>query len=192
MPPAAGDEQVDGQLEEADLDEFEDEDPKAVELDDESDLDEDDDDEDFDDEDDEDFDDEDEDDEEDESELDDEVGGGYEPGDVNTVGGGYEPGDVNTVSTPSAAEPVREPSAGGEMPVVVLEYLARSLADEPDAVVIRREDRRGSTLLRLHVAPRDMGRVIGRRGRTAQAIRTLVGVAGARDGVQAVVDIVDD
>ena len=40
--------------------------------------------------------------------------------------------------------------------------------------------------------PSDMGRVIGRRGRTAQAIRTLVGVAGARDGVQTSVDIVDD
>ena len=44
----------------------------------------------------------------------------------------------------------------------------------------------------LHVAPDDMGRVIGRRGRTAQAIRTLVNVAGAKDGVQASVDIVDD
>jgi hypothetical protein len=58
-------------------------------------------------------------------------------------------------------------------------------------VVIQAEDRRGSTVLRLHVAPEDMGRVIGRRGRTAQAIRTLVGVAGARDGVQTTVDIVD-
>jgi hypothetical protein len=42
------------------------------------------------------------------------------------------------------------------------------------------------------VAPDDMGRVIGRRGRTAQALRTLVGVAGARQGIQTSVDIVDD
>jgi len=77
------------------------------------------------------------------------------------------------------------------MPVAVLTYLARSLANEPDAVVVRTEERRGTVVLRLHVAPEDMGRVIGRRGRTAQAIRTLVAVAGARDEVQTSVDIVD-
>jgi len=74
----------------------------------------------------------------------------------------------------------------------VLGYLARSLANEPESVVVHTEARQGSVRLRLHVAPEDMGRVIGRRGRTAQAIRTLVGVAGARDGVQTSVDIVDD
>jgi len=121
----------------------------------------------------------------------------YESGDVNTVAGSdYEAGDVNTISAPRRPNPeLAEPPAavdGGEMPLEVLDYLARSMADDPDAVVIRREERRGSTVLRLHVAPGDMGRIIGRRGRTAQAIRTLVGVAGARDGVQTVVDIVDD
>ena len=45
--------------------------------------------------------------------------------------------------------------------------------------------------LSLHVGPNDMGRIIGRRGRTAQAIRTIVGAAGARDGVVTNVDIVD-
>ena len=77
-------------------------------------------------------------------------------------------------------------------PTGVLTYIARSLAGEPDAVVVRTEERQGTVRLRLHVAPEDMGRVIGRRGRTAQAIRTLVGVAGARDGIQTSVDIVDD
>ncbi len=80
----------------------------------------------------------------------------------------------------------------GGMPLTVLSYLARSLSNDPDAVVIETEDRRSGVRLNLHVAPEDMGRVIGRRGRTAQAIRTLVNVAGARDGVQASVDIVDD
>ena len=52
------------------------------------------------------------------------------------------------------------------------------------------DDRRGVTL-RLHVAPDDMGKVIGRRGRVAQAIRSVVRAAGAREGVEASVDIVD-
>ena len=59
-------------------------------------------------------------------------------------------------------------------------------------MVVETEQRRGSVVFRVHVAPGDMGRVIGRRGRTAQAIRTLVGAAGARDGTQVSVDIVDD
>ena len=145
----------------------------------------------------------DDDDDEDDDELDDDLDddeldedGEYEPGDVNTLAGAeYEPGDVNTASAAPGGDRgsgASRRAAGGEMPVEVLAYLARSLADDPEAVVIRREDRRGSVVLRLHVAPHDMGRVIGRRGRTAQAIRTLVGVAGARDGVQTVVDIVDD
>jgi len=139
--------------------------------------------------------------------MSDEFGEDYEAGDINTVDTvdyddeaddeavAYEDGDINTVSGSSpapAAAAVSDGGAGGEMPTTVLEYLARSLADEPEAVVVRRDDRRGSIVLKLHVAPRDMGRIIGRRGRTAQAIRTLVGAAGARGGVQATVDIVDD
>ena len=83
-------------------------------------------------------------------------------------------------------------SVDGGTPLTVLTYLARSLSNEPDAVVIDTEERRSGVRLNLHVAPGDMGRVIGRRGRTAQAIRTMVNVAGAKDGVQASVDIVDD
>ena len=128
-------------------------------------------------------------------EVDDELDDEYEPGDVNTLAGtGYEPGDVNTVVATRGRRAAEVPSAtaDGQLSVAVLEYIARAMSDDPDAVVIRKEERRGSTVLRLHVAPQDMGRVIGRRGRTAQAIRTLVGVAGAREGVQTAVDIVDD
>ena len=114
----------------------------------------------------------------------------YEDGDINSVADDYEDGDVNT--TAASRADAAGAGAPASMPTEVLDYIARSLADEPDAVVIRQEDRRGSAVLKLHVAPRDMGRIIGRRGRTAQAIRTLVGAAGARSGVQAVVDIVDD
>jgi uncharacterized protein len=83
-------------------------------------------------------------------------------------------------------------AADGSTPFAVLSYLAKSLSNDPESVVIETEERRGGLRLNLHVAPDDMGRVIGRRGRTAQAIRTLVNVAGAKDGVQASVDIVDD
>jgi uncharacterized protein len=73
----------------------------------------------------------------------------------------------------------------------VLTYLAKSIVEDPDAVVVETEERRNSVTLRLHVGPSDMGRVIGRRGRVAQAIRSVVRAAGAREGVEATVDIVD-
>ena len=120
----------------------------------------------------------------------------YEAGDINVVeeaveevDAEYEPGDINTVA--SGGGP-RAEAVPADTSVAVLGYLARSLSNDPEAVVIQSEERRGGVRLRLHVAPSDMGRVIGRRGRTAQAIRTLVGAAGTRDGVQTTVDIVDD
>ena len=79
----------------------------------------------------------------------------------------------------------------GALPRTVLTYLAKSIVEEPDAVVVEAEEGRNSITLRLHVAPGDMGRVIGRRGRVAQAIRTVVRAAGAKEGVNASVDIVD-
>ena len=79
----------------------------------------------------------------------------------------------------------------GATPKVVLEYIARSLADDPDGVFVDAQEGRGEVTLRLHVSPGDMGRVIGKHGRVAQAIRQVVRAAGAREGVRAVVDIVD-
>src|SRR5581483_2589032 len=60
----------------------------------------------------------------------------------------------------------------------VLTYLAKQVVEET-------EERRNSVTLRLHVGPNDMGRVIGRRGRVAQAIRSVVRAAGAKEGVEA-------
>jgi len=74
----------------------------------------------------------------------------------------------------------------------VLDYIARSIASEPDSVVIETQDSSRGPRFRIHVAPGDMGRMIGRRGRVAQAIRTVVRVAGSRDGVDTNVDFVDD
>ena len=79
----------------------------------------------------------------------------------------------------------------GALPRDILAYLARSIVDDPDSVVVEVEEGRRALTLRLHVAPSDMGRIIGRRGRVAQAIRTVVRAAGAREGVETVVDIVD-
>ena len=79
----------------------------------------------------------------------------------------------------------------GTVSAGVLDYLARSIVDEPDAVEIDTEERRNGVELRLHVAPDDMGKIIGRRGRVAQAIRTVVRAAGAKEGIDAQVDIVD-
>lgn len=79
----------------------------------------------------------------------------------------------------------------GAAPRDVLEFVARNIVDEPDGVFIESSGERGSVTLQLHVAPGDMGKVIGKRGRVAQAIRQVVRAAGAREGVRTVVDIVD-
>jgi hypothetical protein len=72
----------------------------------------------------------------------------------------------------------------------VLEYLVESLVDDPDAVAVDVDEGR-TVALRVRVAPDDMGRVIGRRGRIANAIRTVVRAAAVRDGVEVDVDFVD-
>jgi predicted RNA-binding protein YlqC (UPF0109 family) len=79
----------------------------------------------------------------------------------------------------------------GALPKAVLEYVARSIVDEPDGVYVEASEGRGEVELRLHVAPADMGKVIGRRGRVAQALRQVVAAAGSREGVRASLDIVD-
>lgn len=73
----------------------------------------------------------------------------------------------------------------------VLEHIARSMVEDPDSVVIEVSPARAGTKLSLHVAPSDMGRVIGRRGRVAQAMRSVVRAAAAKDGSDATIDIVD-
>ena len=79
----------------------------------------------------------------------------------------------------------------GGTPKGVLEYLARNIVDDPDGVLVEVKERPGEVELRLHVSPADMGKVIGRRGRVAQALRQVVAAAGAREGVRASLDIVD-
>ena len=73
----------------------------------------------------------------------------------------------------------------------VLQFLAKKLVDDPEAISIETSETRHGIKLSLHVAPDDMGKVIGRRGRVAQSIRSVVRAAGAKDGVDVIVDIVD-
>jgi uncharacterized protein len=73
----------------------------------------------------------------------------------------------------------------------LVEFLVQELVDEPDAVAVEEtQDERGPRY-RVRVAPEDMGKVIGRGGRTAKAIRTFVRAAAQRQGYGAMVDIED-
>ena len=83
-----------------------------------------------------------------------------------------------------------------EAPVAsaVLSHVVRSLVDDPEAVRVEAlpgGGRRRNLLLEVRTGPGDMGRVIGRRGKTAQAIRAVVRAAATRDGVDVDVDFVD-
>jgi predicted RNA-binding protein YlqC (UPF0109 family) len=75
----------------------------------------------------------------------------------------------------------------------LLEYLARGLVEHPDAVHIEEvQEDDGSVVLELSVDPDDYGSIIGRGGRTAGALRTVIRAAAARDGRRVFVDIVDE
>ena len=74
----------------------------------------------------------------------------------------------------------------------VVEVIARALVDDPDAVEVTETEHRGVAVVELFVAPDDLGRVIGRQGRTATAIRTLVMATAERDGTHASVEFRDE
>jgi predicted RNA-binding protein YlqC (UPF0109 family) len=74
----------------------------------------------------------------------------------------------------------------------MLEYVARAIVDEPDAVEVTEVEGERSVILQLRVAPDDMGKVIGKRGRTVRAIRSLVRAASSREDVAPLVEIVED
>lgn len=73
----------------------------------------------------------------------------------------------------------------------LLAWIARQLVDHPDAVSVETVERDDATVLRLHVAPDDVGKVIGRQGRLARALRTVVRASGARDDRRIVLEIAD-
>ena len=73
----------------------------------------------------------------------------------------------------------------------LLTYVARNLVDHPDQVSVTQFEDDGETVLELRVAPEDMGKVIGRQGRIAQEIRTLIRSVAQRSGKRVSVEIVD-
>ena len=80
------------------------------------------------------------------------------------------------MSEPSTARPEQP---GGDLRGLV-EMIAQALVDEPDQVSVQAVDGDESTVLELRVAPSDVGKVIGKQGRTARAVRTILGAAGMK------------
>ena len=74
----------------------------------------------------------------------------------------------------------------------VVEVVARTLADHPDAVRVTERDHRGQTVIELFMAPGELGRVIGRQGRTATALRTLTAAAADLEGAKVTLEFRDD
>ena len=73
----------------------------------------------------------------------------------------------------------------------LLAELARKLVDDPDAVRVEEIEREGAVVLQLHVAPDDVGKVIGRQGRIARALRTVVRASAARRDQRVLLEIVE-
>jgi predicted RNA-binding protein YlqC (UPF0109 family) len=99
------------------------------------------------------------------------------PADYDDELGDDDADDANTIPAATATD--------------VLEYIVRSVVADPDAVEIDVDESRRTVALNVHVAPDDMGRVIGRRGRIANSIRTVVRAAAARDNTSVEVEFVD-
>ncbi len=85
------------------------------------------------------------------------------------------------------ANEMRAPTA-----VAVLGHIVRSIVDDPAAVTVEESSIGGRTRLDVRVGPGDLGRVIGRRGRTASSVRTVTRAAAARDGVEVDIEFLDD
>jgi len=73
----------------------------------------------------------------------------------------------------------------------LLEYLAKALVDNPEGVEVTAVEGERSVILQLRVDPDDVGKVIGKKGRIAQAMRTLVKASATKEGRNAIVEIID-
>ena len=73
----------------------------------------------------------------------------------------------------------------------LLEWLAQGLVDEPEAVRVEKEEREDAIVFHLHVAPDDVGKVIGKQGRIARALRSVVRAGGARADERYILEIAD-
>jgi len=73
----------------------------------------------------------------------------------------------------------------------LVEYIAKTLVDDPSGVVVNRIEGEAATILELTVADADVGKVIGKHGRIAKAIRTLLAAASTRSGKRVTLEILD-
>ena len=112
----------------------------------------------------------------------------YDDNDVNLIddADSTAPAEPEAAATDDADDSEPAPTA-----ISVLDLLVTSLVDDPDAVRIDPIEQRGKVRLEVRVGPDDMGRVIGKRGRVANAIRTVVRAAAVRDGVDVDVEFED-
>jgi uncharacterized protein len=100
--------------------------------------------------------------------------------------------DTAAESTPTDDSATTDDSEGAPTAAAVLAHVVRSIVDEPDAVVVEASRNGDRTRLDVRVADGELGRVIGRRGRTASSIRTVTRAAAAKDGVEVDIEFVDD
>lgn len=77
-------------------------------------------------------------------------------------------------------------------PVELVRHLACALVDHPDAVSVRETDREGALVVELRVAPNDLGKIIGRKGQTARALRTVLSAAVPEGRRRVLLNIVDE
>lgn len=77
-------------------------------------------------------------------------------------------------------------------PVTLIRHLAESLVDQPSSVEVREIDGKPSKIIELRVDPSDLGKVIGRRGQTARALRTVLATACAHAGTRYLLNIIDE
>lgn len=73
----------------------------------------------------------------------------------------------------------------------LIEYIAKSLVDRPENVVVRETEGEKTTIIELRVAQEDLGKVIGKQGRTARAMRTILNAAGTKVGKRCVLEILE-
>jgi uncharacterized protein len=72
-----------------------------------------------------------------------------------------------------------------------IEYIAKQLVDTPSAVVVTEEEKEGKVVFKLKVGESDVGKIIGRKGRSAQAMRVLLSAVAAKNGKRAILEVVD-
>jgi uncharacterized protein len=72
-----------------------------------------------------------------------------------------------------------------------IDFIAKHLVDNPDSVAIEHEEKENKVIFKLKVGEADVGKVIGRKGRTAQAMRVLLSAIAAKEGKRAILEIID-